>query len=260
MRLRQIAFAAAELAPAEETLLDVMGLETGFRDPGVGEFGLHNAVIPVAGNFLEIVAPEPGKTDTAAGRYIDRRGGDTGYMAIFHAVDAKPIRANAGKLGIRAVWNSDYDDVTATHFHPVDMGGVIASVDSFPAAPDPDEEYAFWKWAGPDWKSHAPTTITRRMTGVGFVHPDPARMASTWSALLGLPALAVGEDGFDIATSDGGILRFRQAGAGQAPHMAELDFEMTDKAEALRRAAARGLDTDADGFTMMQVRFNLTDA
>lgn len=257
MRLRQIAFAAAELAPAEEALLDVMGLETGFRDPGVGEFGLHNAVIPVAGNFLEIVAPEPGKTGTAAGRYIERRGGDTGYMAIFHAVDARPIRANAEKLGIRAVWHHNHDDATATHFHPVDMGGVIASVDSFPAAPDPDEKYAFWKWAGPDWKSHAPTTITRRMTGVGFVHPDPAKMAATWSSLLGLPALAVGEDGFDMPTSDGGVLRFRKTEGGGDPHMAELDFEMTDKAEALRRAKARGLEADADGFTMMQVRFNL---
>jgi hypothetical protein len=260
MRLRQIAFAAAELASTEEALLDVLGLKMAFRDPGVGEFGLHNAVIPVGGNFLEIVAPKPGNDNTAAGRYIDRRGGDTGYMAIFHTHDARPIRQNADNLGIRRVWNSDYDDVTASHFHPVDMGGVIASVDSFPAAPNPDEEYCFWKWAGPDWKDAVDTSITRRMTGVEFVHPDPARMASTWSSLLGLPAMAVEGDGFDMTTSDGGQLRFRMAPEGSGPYMSALDFEMTDKPEALRRAKARDLTTDADGFTLMQVRCNLNDA
>lgn len=260
MRLRQIAFAAGELASTEEALLDVLGLKTAFRDPGVGEFGLHNAVIPVGGNFLEIVAPIPGNDNTAAGRYIARRGGDTGYMAIFHTTDAKVTRANADALGVRRVWNSDYDDVTASHFHPVDMGGVIASVDSFPAAPDPDEEYCFWKWAGPEWKDHVDTSITRRMTGVGFVHPDPAWIAARWSSLLGLPALAVDNDGFDMATSDGGQIRFRKAPEGVEPHMTELDFEMTDMAEALRRASARGLETDDNGFTLMQVRCNLSAA
>ncbi|WP_416896705.1 MAG: VOC family protein [Minwuia sp.] len=259
MRLRQIAFAARDLAPAEDALLDVLGLKTGFRDPGVGEFGLHNAVIPVGGNFLEIVAPKPGAENTATGRYIDRRGGDTGYMAIFHTADAREARANAEKLGIRAVWHHDHDDATATHFHPVDMGGVIASVDSFPAAPDPDAEYAFWKWAGPDWESHSDTSVTRRMTGLELSHPDPAKQAAGWSSLLRLPVRATDFDGFDMATSDGGEIRFRKTEGQEQPCIRELDFEMTDRAEALRRAKARGMKCDDGGFTLMQVRFNLKD-
>ncbi len=109
---------------------------------------------------------------------------------------------------------------------------------------------------GPDWKDHVDASLTRRMTGVGFVHPDPAWMAARWSSLLGLPALAVDNDGFDMATSDGGSIRFRKAPEGVEPHMTELDFEMTDKAESLRRANARGLETDNNGFTLMQVRCN----
>ncbi|WP_417520229.1 VOC family protein [Minwuia sp.] len=257
MRLRQIAFAARELAPAENALLSVLGLSTAFRDPGVGEFGLHNAVIPVGGDFLEIVAPT--QENTAAGRYMDRRHGDTGYMAIFQTTDAQAIRDNADRLGIRRVWNTDHDDVTASHFHPVDMGGVITSVDSFPAAPDPDEEYCFWKWAGPDWKAHVDTSLTRRMTGVEFAHPDPARQASTWSSLLGVPARAVDDDGFDMAMSNGGQVRFRKTVGDEQPGMRELDFVMTNKTQSLQRAASLNLDCDADGFSLMQVRFNLTD-
>lgn len=262
MRLRQIAFAARELAPTEETLLDVLGLETGFRDPGVGEFGLHNAVIPVGGNFLEIVAPT--QDDTAAGRYMDRRGGDCGYMAIFQADDASRARENARKLGIRAVWNHDEEGVTATHFHPVDMGGAIVSVDSFREA-DVEEEYAYWKWAGPEWKDHVKTGVTRRMTGLELAHPDPARQASTWSALLDLPARAVEEEGFDVTMSDGGIVRFRRTAEGEQPGIRALDFDMTDPGEALKRAGARGLErgsaAGSDGwFELMQVRCNLKRA
>lgn len=263
MRLRQIAFAARELAPAEETLLDVLGLETGFRDPGVGEFGLHNAVIPVAGNFLEIVAPT--QDGTAAGRYMDRRGGDCGYMAIFQTPDAMDARQRAEKLGVRAVWRHDEEGCCATHFHPVDMGGAIVSVDSFDKAPDVEEEYAYWKWAGPEWKDHVDTSITRRMCGLELSHPDPARQASTWSALLDLPARAVGEDGFDMATGDGGAIRFRRTADGEQPGIRALDFEMTDMGESLKRAGVRGLqrgsgDHGAGWFDLMQVRFNLKPA
>lgn len=256
MRLRQIAYAAGDLATTEAALLDVLGLKTAFRDPGVGHFGLHNAVIPVGGNFLEIVAPT--QENTAAGRYIERRGGDCGYMVLFHTDDAHVTRANAEKLGIRIVWEGSREHIVANHFHPVDMGGVIVSVDSFDRPGDPDEEYSFWEWAGPDWKDDVDTSVTRRMTGVELAHPDPARQAADWSAVLGVPVIATTDDGFDMPMSDGGIVRFRKTEEGEQPGIRALDFEMTDKAEALRRADARGLPCDADGFTLMQVRCNLS--
>lgn len=254
MRLRQIAFAARELAPAEEALLDILGLETGFRDPGVGEFGLHNAVIPVGGNFLEIVAPT--EENTAAGRFLDRRGGDAGYMVILHTADAQPARTRAEKLGIRAVWHHDHADATATHFHPVDVGGVILSVDSFTDAPDPAEEYAFWKWAGPDWLAYVRGGITAEMTGVELTNPDPARQAANWSSLLSFPAVTV-DDGFDLPLIDDSVIRFRETAKGESAGIRAIDFRMNNRAEALKRAAARNLPCGDDWFELMQVRFNL---
>ena len=43
LRLRQIAFVAAELAPVQDPLETVLGLEVCHNDPGAGRFGLHNA-------------------------------------------------------------------------------------------------------------------------------------------------------------------------------------------------------------------------
>jgi hypothetical protein len=49
----------------------------------VGRFGLTNAVFAVGDTFVEVVAPT--QPDTTAGRYLKRRGGDGGYMAIFRS-------------------------------------------------------------------------------------------------------------------------------------------------------------------------------
>ena len=51
--LRQIAFVAAELAPVEDGITDVLGLKVCYNDPGVETYGLHNALYPVGTQFLE---------------------------------------------------------------------------------------------------------------------------------------------------------------------------------------------------------------
>src|SRR5262245_66578243 len=80
VRLRQVALVAAELEPAVDSLCDVLGLEVAYHDPGVEVFGLRNAVMPVGDTFLEVVAPD--RPGTTAGRLLDQRGGDGGYMVI----------------------------------------------------------------------------------------------------------------------------------------------------------------------------------
>ena len=55
--MRQICLVAHELAPVVEQLEAVLGLEVCYRDPGVGRFGLENALLPVGNQLLEVVAP-----------------------------------------------------------------------------------------------------------------------------------------------------------------------------------------------------------
>src|SRR5262249_11512307 len=79
MRLRQVVIAARDLEETVAHLTAVLGLEVGFRDPGVAEFGLVNAVMPVGDTFLEVVSPVA--STAPARRFLDRHG-DGGYMVI----------------------------------------------------------------------------------------------------------------------------------------------------------------------------------
>ena len=54
MRLRQMATVARELDPVVEDICDVLGIEVCFNDPGVGAFGLHNALMPIGDTLLEV--------------------------------------------------------------------------------------------------------------------------------------------------------------------------------------------------------------
>ena len=118
-----------------------------FHDPEVGRFGLTNAVFAVGDTFVEVVAPAP--PDTTAGRYLKRRGGDGGYMAIFQVRDLAAARRRVAGLGVRVVWTADLPDIAATHLHPADVPGAIVSLDW--AAPEQS-----WRWAGPSWTGRVP--------------------------------------------------------------------------------------------------------
>ena len=68
MRLRQVCLVAETLEPTVTTLSTLLDAPVCYRDPGVGFFGLENALLPVGTDFLEVVAPV--KEDTAASRHL----------------------------------------------------------------------------------------------------------------------------------------------------------------------------------------------
>ena len=91
MRLRQIALVGQDLAACEADIRAILGLDYAYDDPGVGKFGLKNAVFPIGETFLEVVSPK--QAGTTAGRLIEKRGGDGGYMVILQVEDIKHARA-----------------------------------------------------------------------------------------------------------------------------------------------------------------------
>jgi len=102
IRLRQVALVATDLDTVVKALETELGLSSPFHDPGVSEFGLHNAVFSLGDSFLEVVSPvRPG---TTAGRYLEKRGDDGGYMAIFQVPDMADARRRVCDLGVRVVW------------------------------------------------------------------------------------------------------------------------------------------------------------
>jgi hypothetical protein len=197
IRLRQLALVATDLAAAEAELTDHLGLQVGFRDPGVAEFGLVNFLLPVGEGFLEVVSPtQPG---TTAGRLLDKRGGDGGYMVILQCDDLTHRRDHLAALGVRVVWKLDLDDIAGTHLHPRDVGGAILSIDQA-------QPWSSWRWAGPDWTSHVSTGTVTGLAGVVIGADDPEAMAARWGEVL-----EIAPTGTELALDDG-IIGFAPAG------------------------------------------------
>lgn len=210
MRLRQAVLVAAELEPAQAALRDALGLGEPFHDPGVGEFGLRNAVFALGDCFLEVVSPiQPG---TAAGRYLARRGGDAGYMAIFDLEDLAGARARAQRSGVRVVWQIDLPDISGTHLHPADMGGTIVSLDQ-------SRPYGTWRWGGPLWTGRTDIGAPGRLSGITLAVADPPAVAARWGEVLGV---TVSDDEQPLLRLDGAQVRFQQAPGAHGEGLAEI--------------------------------------
>jgi hypothetical protein len=201
IRLRQVALVARELDPVVDELCDRLGLAVCFRDPGVGEFGLHNALLTIGDQFLEVVSPTTG--GTTAGRLLDRRGGDSGYMVIHEVDDLDRRVEHLEAHDVRVVWQIDLDDIRGRHLHPRDVGGAIVSIDQ-PTVP------GAWRWAGPDWAAHHERSVVGAIAGVTIGAQRPAEMAARWTeleldtAVRFAPAGPRGDglDGLDLVATD----------------------------------------------------------
>jgi len=198
MRLRQVALIARDLQTTVDDIRRLLELGEPFHDPGVGVFGLHNAVLPVGDTFLEIVSPL--RDDCSGARYLERRGGDGGYMVIVQTDDLAGARQRIEAARARIVFEHALDDIATIHLHPRDTGGCLLSID---AAEPPSE----WRWAGPDWRDRIRTVCCESITGVEIQCDDVTDVAARWARILGRPALAVPAAGVEIAL-DGSTIRF----------------------------------------------------
>lgn len=214
VRLRQAVLAAGELEPVAEALRSTLGLGEPFRDPGVGLFGLQNAVFALGDCFLEIVSPtHPG---TAAGRYLERHGGDCGYMVMFDLEDLSAARGRAEESRVRTVWEIDLPDISGTHLHPADIGAAIVSIDG-------SKPYGSWRWGGPEWTGQTGEGAPGRLAGVTLAVAEPAAVAARWSHVLGVPLSGDGAVGGDaVIVLEDAEVRFRAAGAGRSGGLVEI--------------------------------------
>jgi hypothetical protein len=215
IRLRQAVLVAAQLEPVADALRSALHLREPFRDPGVGAFGLHNTVFALGDCFLEIVSPL--REGTAAGRYLERHGGDGGYMAIFDVEDLDGARSRAREMDVRAVFEVDLPDIATTHLHPADMRGAIVSIDR-------SEPYGSWRWGGPEWTGRLGEGAPGRLTGVTIAVEDPGGVAARWGRVLGVAAEADGSQ--PVLRLDGGEVRFERAGDERGEGLSEIAVQL----------------------------------
>ena len=246
MRIRQIVFAVRDLADGSARLAALLGLDPAFRDPGVAEFGLDNAVFVFGDQFIELVAPV--RDGSTAGRLLARRG-DSGYMLILQTDDFERERARFAALGVRSVFEAEFPDIRAVHLHPKDHGGgAIVSVDQ----PRPA---ASWRWGGPAWRLQPGSRGEQRVVGVTVEANDPRSMADRWAQVLGLAAPIADGAGYRLAVV-GGQLDFAPAGA-RGEGIAGFTLSVADLPAVLQMARSQGLSVQGDAVALFGTRVEL---
>lgn len=252
LRLRQIALVAEQLAPVEEALTEVLGIKVCYRDPGVAHFGLENALMPIGNQLLEVVAPV--QDNTAAGRYLTRRGGDGGYMVITQCDEHRPRRKRVQDLNIRIVNQFETHEFRNMQLHPKDTGGSFFEIDEQlgPRAHDPDGP---WEPAGPDWQR---ARVTDRVTGIVAAEiqcDDPGAVAARWGEIAQIAPGA--EDRVPVLKLDNATLRFVPCTDGRPEGLGGIDVSVADRDAVLAAARERNAVSAPDQVTLCGMRINL---
>lgn len=258
LRLRQVCLVAHDLAKTETDITQVLGLEVCHRDPNVGRYGLENFLVPIGTSFLEVVAPIRPGPETAAGRYLERRKGDGGYMVIMDCDDVAPWRAHMGTVGVRLVEDRAYDGPAGPkahlmQFHPRDTGACIMEIDHHVGG---DDLHGHYQWAGDHWQRHVRADRAVDIAGVVLQAEDPDALAKRWSQILKRPR----DEKFGAIFLDNAAIDFAHARDGRGDGLAGIGIAVRDKAAILDTARQRGLPTSPSSVMICGTRFEFVDA
>ena len=234
MRIRQIALVAEEMAPVRSALFDLVGVSDAYIDPKISKFGLQNIVMTLGDTFLEVVCPiEEG---TTAGRLLQRRGGDGGYMVIVQVEDLATEKERLAETDIRVVWESDIGHARAVHLHPKDVPGAIASLDEM----EPPEA---WYWAGTDWNERTAQNVGN-IVAAEIQSDDPAATAEQWVCAYDRPLDSSAAQ--PTMPFDTGEVRFVLDEDGRGTGLRAIDIENADKQAVFAAADRHGLERNGN--------------
>ena len=239
LRLRQIALVAKDRDAVVDDFVAVFGLAVGYEDPHIGNIGLHNALMPIGTQLLEVVAPIV--EGITAERYLERRGGDGGYMVITQTDDHATRRARVDELGIRIVGQFDDDGFTNMQLHPRDTGGSFLEIDEQAGGEDP---HGPWSPAGPDWQSAIRTDVVSAITAAEVQCDDPDAVSARWSEIIEIDREKT--DGAPTIPLSNATLRFVPITDGRGEGLGGIDLATADVGWVQAAAEGRGLQATAD--------------
>jgi hypothetical protein len=234
LRLKQICLVASDLDAVEKDLTEILGLEIAYRDPKIDYFGLRNVLLPVGNSLLEVVAPI--KEGTTAGRLLERRGGDGGYMVIAQCDDIAAARERVESLGIRIVYDDTGDETAGIQLHPKDVPGALVELRWQRDGEDPAGP---WHPAGPEWQRARRTDMVSSLTAAEVQGDDPAAMAARWAEAMDRPVSRDDSGNPQIRLDDGSV-RFVRATDGRGPGLGGIDVVAADRDRLVATAEARG--------------------
>ena len=246
MNIRQIALVAQELPPVQHALFQLLGLEAAYVDEGVSQFGLQNIVMTIGTTFLEVVSPV--QSGTTAGRLLQRRGGDGGYMVIVQVDELASEAARLQQAGIRKVFEIDTPQAKTIHLHPRDVPGAITSLDQM----TPPES---WHWAGPGWENRAARHVSA-ITGAQIQSTDPVATAEKWALAYDRKIVVVA--GVPTLRLDDSEVRFVADQNGRGVGLQAVDMLATDMAAIAAAAERLALPMRDQTVTVCGTEFNFS--
>ena len=256
IQLRQICLVARDLDSTIDDLEQILGIRRCFVDPGVGRFGLVNTLLAVGRNFLEVVVPV--EENTAAGRYLDRRNGDGGYMVICQAdsrANQQAVRQRALDNGVRIAWEVDREHWNICQIHPGDMKAAFFEIDW----DEVNDFHGNWEPAGGlQWEDKVDQSVTVDYAAVELQGPDPVGLAELWGKVAGVP---VSRDGATLSMAFNNVdIRFVEATDGRGYGLGGLEVTVEDRDRILAAAKERNAYVSEDEVEVCGVRFRLIDA
>ena len=252
LRLRQIAGVAENLRSVESDIQEILGVAVCFRDSGVGYFGLENALFPIGNQLLEIVSPI--EENTAGGRYIRRRGGDSGYMVITQCDDHSLRRARIDKLGIRTVLDNKTSDFINLQMHPRDTGGTFFEIDQQLGAGALLRDGP-WHPAGPNWQRAKRLDRVLGILAAEIQCDDPALVAHRWAEIAQLQ-IDQSDEVYELALENA-LVRFVPCTDGRPEGLGGIDLETRNRAIILDEAEKRGKISGDNQISICGIRMNL---
>ena len=255
IHLRQICLVTEKLAPVQADLEAVFSIRPAFHDDAVGVFGLENVLMPVGSQFIEVVASI--REDTAARRYLRRRGGDGGYMVICQVPSREEqaaARARAAERSVRVAWEANRTSWNVMQLHPRDVGAAFFEIDW------DQEGDVTGRWmpaGGTAWQSAVSTEVVEAITGAELQGPDPVGLAALWAHIADSPVVMDGATP-TVALANA-TLRFVPDVDGRGPGLGGLELRATDADRLMAQADARGCTAPGGVITVCGTRFTTTD-
>lgn len=252
--IRQICLVADKLKPMIDDFSHVLSIKNCYSDPQVDFFGLENVLFPIGTDFIEIVAPI--RDNTPAGRYLERRSGNGGYMVILQA-DSKKIQASAlaraKDMGIRVAFEGTLETYHFIQLHPADTGGSFLQIDW----DSQNEHQGYWYNAGGNkWKEYVNKDVVSSIVAIELQTEEPLLLAGKWSQILDVPVSSDKYGNPELSLTNG-VIRIVLPKDGRGEGLGGLDIKVENQKKLLSSAQDRGLKISDSQVLICGIRFNL---
>lgn len=209
----------------------------------LAQLGVENLIFAVGSDFIEVMFPTRDDGTTVA--FMDRRGGDTGYMIVLQTDDVGHYEARARDEGVRISHKAAFVHYEDIHLHPRDCGGALLSM-----AKHLPYNVAGGAWypAGMAWQGMPQSAAVSAVVGVELLSPDAQALAARWGRLLGKSVERNGDQW--IIRIDDAVLRFGPTSSDQKEGFYGLDLKVADRARIEQGVREAGLAIKGDKLTV----------